>query len=341
MLWTEVVQPQSLTTVARETLDERERSKNILAQFLPNRVVDDISVSLSATNNGLVEVAEYRAYDAETPIGTMPGGKKISLELPPLGQKIPVSEYDQLRARGINAPASGKDLIGRATVTAARAVADRVEMLRGEILTTGKALISENQFNVEQDFGRDPRLTTTVGTKWDQYATATPIEDLQAQAEVYANLSGEAPGYLLVSPKVITSLIRCEEIRKMAGGVNGIPSMVTVDFLHSVLASFELPPLLRYDRKIRKGGALKRVIDEKIAIMLPAVDGEESPLGRTFWGTTLEAVDPAYGIAEEDRPGIVVGAYQEDDPKSTWVRANAIGMPVVGDANYTAAMTVL
>ena len=111
MLWTEVVQPQSLTTVARETLDERERSKNILAQFLPNRVVDDISVSLSATTNGLVEVAEYRAYDAETPIGAMPGGKKISLELPPLGQKIPVSEYDQLRARGINAPASGKDLI--------------------------------------------------------------------------------------------------------------------------------------------------------------------------------------------------------------------------------------
>ena len=117
--------------------------------------------------------------------------------------------------------------------------------------------------------------------------------------------------------------------------------MVTVDFLHSVLASFELPPLLRYDRKIRKGGVLKRVIDEKTAIMLPTVDGEESPLGRTFWGTTLEAVDPAYGIAEEDRPGIVVGAYQEDDPKSTWVRANAIGMPVVGDANYTAAMTVL
>jgi len=102
MLWTEVVQPQSLTTVARETLDERERSKNILAQFLPNRVVDDISVSLSATTNGLVEVAEYRAYDAETPIGAMPGGKKISLELPPLGQKIPVSEYDRLRARGIS-----------------------------------------------------------------------------------------------------------------------------------------------------------------------------------------------------------------------------------------------
>ena len=83
------MQPQSLTTVARETLDERERSKNILAQFLPNRVVDDISVSLSATTNGLVEVAEYRAYDAETPIGAMPGGKKISLELPPWARKSP------------------------------------------------------------------------------------------------------------------------------------------------------------------------------------------------------------------------------------------------------------
>ena len=341
MLWTEVVQPQSLTTVARETLDERERSKNILARFLPNRVVDDIYVQLYATNNGLVEAAEYRAYDAETPIGATPGGKKISLELPPLGQKIPVSEYDQLRARGANVPAAGKDLIGRSAVNAARAVADRVELLRGEILATGKALIVENQFSAEQDFGRDPRLTTTVGTKWSQYTIATPIEDLQAQVELYSNISGEAPGYLLVSPPVINNLIRCEEIRKMRGGVNGIPSMVTVAELQAILESFRLPPMLEYDRKVRKNGVLRRVIDEKVAILLPTVDGDESPLGYTFWGTTLEAVDPAYGIADEDRPGIVVGAYQEDDPKSTWVRANAISMPVLGDANYTAAMTVL
>ena len=98
MLWTEVVQPQSLTTVARETLDERERSKNILARFLPNRVVDDIYVQLYATNNGLVEAAEYRAYDAETPIGATPGGKKNLL-----GVAAPGPENPRQRIR----PASG------------------------------------------------------------------------------------------------------------------------------------------------------------------------------------------------------------------------------------------
>ena len=339
-LWTDLVTPMELTTVARVTVEERERDRVSLSQFLPNKFVDDIDIRMTTTENGLVETAEYRAYDAETPIGSRRGGKRVTLELPPLGQKIPVSEYDRLRSRSMNVPDSGKDLIGSAAVTVARATADRVEKLRGEVLVTGKAVIDENQFIAEQDFGRDSKLTSTAGVTWDQVDTANPIEDLQKLAEAYTDINGESPGYLVVSQKIITSLIRNLGICKMHSGQNP-PAIVTVDFLRATLESFDLPQLVKYDRKVRTNGVNVRVIDEKVALFLPMVEGEESPLGRTFWGTTLEASDdPRYEIAEDDRPGIVVGAYKEEDPQSTWVRANAIGMPVLGDANYSAALTV-
>jgi hypothetical protein len=44
-------------------------------------------------------VADFRAYDAEPGIGSLPGGKRVTIELPALGKQFPISEYNQLRTR--------------------------------------------------------------------------------------------------------------------------------------------------------------------------------------------------------------------------------------------------
>ncbi|CAB0972603.1 hypothetical protein FRC0482_01474 [Corynebacterium diphtheriae] len=338
-LWTDLVTPLELSEVARMTVEERERQRISLAAWLPNTTVDDLNVRLETAANGLVETAEFRAYDAETPIGAAPGGKRVTIELPALGQKLRVSEYDQLRMRSANSD-KFKQSVGERAKQVSAAVADRMELLRGEVLVSGKAVIKENQFIAEADFGRDSDLTITVANMWDKPDTATPLSDLQSAVEKYVAKNGVNPGKLVMSRKAVSTLLRVDEIRKAATG--NTPSMVTIDYVKTLFESFGLPEIEIYDRMVRQNGKSVRVIDEKVALILPPPASEvDNDLGKTFWGTTLEASDPRFGIAEDDRPGIVAGAYKDDDPMGVWVKAAAIGMPVLANANLAAALTVL
>jgi len=230
-----------------------------------------------------------------------------------------------------------KNSIGRAAVRTARSVADRMELMRGQVLATGKATINENQFIGESDFGRDADMTVTAATAWGTAGSATPMTDLLAWVEAYTDKNGEAPGTLVLSKRAHASLTRADEIRGMMTAPT-TPGMVSAQFVSDTFAAYGLPEILVYDRRVRVGGQSVRVLAEDTALLLPS---EGSALGATFWGTTLEATDPNYGVAEDDRPGIVVGALKDYDPMGVWVHASAIGMPVLADANLAMAATVL
>lgn len=63
-LWTDVIDPATLTGYARRSLEEIEQARGTLARWLPNRLVADIVVRFMAGQTGLVDEASYRAYDA-------------------------------------------------------------------------------------------------------------------------------------------------------------------------------------------------------------------------------------------------------------------------------------
>ena len=65
-IWNEVADPQELTVVARAAAEARENEAQFsLSQFLPNVYKQDKFLTLEVGENGLQDVAEYRAYDAE------------------------------------------------------------------------------------------------------------------------------------------------------------------------------------------------------------------------------------------------------------------------------------
>lgn len=334
-LWTDVADPQELTVVAREAARDREqRDEFNLAQFLPNEHTLSQSVTLEAGENGFVEAAEYRAYDAETPIGGRgEGSRRIMFELPPLGQKRRVSEYNQLMFLGEGGESAIRTAIGKAAVLRGQAVADRMELERGRVLVSGKAAINENGFIVDSDFGRDEDLTVTAGTKWGE-ASADPVQDILDWAEAYSDRNGETPAYIVASTKAIGALAKYNGFLPK----DSIRRRASFDEMNALLESEGLPQLVKYDRRVRVNGVAERVIPEGTLLFLPDAT---AGLGKTFWGTTLESLDPKYGIQVEDRPGIVAGAYQDEDPRAVWVKAAAIGMPALADANLAMAATVL
>ena len=126
--------------------------------------------------------------------------------------------------------------------------------------------------------------------------------------------------------------------------------MVNRDAVNQVLAAHDLPPVDLYERQAvfdkgdGQGVKQRRILSSNKVFILPAPvapSGGESRLGATFWGQTLEADEPEYGLEPSEQPGIVAGTWKTRDPIGIWVHANAIGLPVLANANLAMVATVL
>ena len=178
------------------------------------------------------------------------------------------------------------------------------------------------------DFGRREDFTKTAGTLWSA-AGADPIADLEAWRAEYVAENGEEPTDVIVSGRVFAALTKSDAVRGYFG--TAAPTVLTRDAVNSIITSYGLPALSVYDRQV----AGQRVIADNRVVVA------SRNAGATVWGTTVEADDPRYGLAGGDLPGLVVGAYKEDDPNVVWIRANAITLPVLANSNLTIAATVL
>lgn len=335
-LWTDVIEPATLTGYARLSLEEYERSRGTLARFLPNREVADVVVRFIAGQAGLVDEARYRAYDAEIELGKGEPKKRTVLELPAVGQDIPVTEYEQLRNRRAPDEAVEKSILAT-TRRVVAAVADRVEKLRGIVIGTGIATIPE--IGAADSFGRSVSHDVTAGTLWAA-SNVDRLAYLETLRQQYITTNGVEPGALLMSSRVFTALGAGDQFRVQL--VNGASRPANEADVRGIVEGAGLPPIIKYDRRTKSG----KVLDDSKLFLLPApvetTDWEATELGATFWGQTLTSTDERYGIEDSEQPGIVVGAYRgEKPPLIAEVIADAIAMPVLANADLSLAAKVL
>lgn len=341
-LWSDIIDPATLTGYARASLADYEASRGTLAQWLPNQTVSDVVVRFVTGSTGLVEEAKFRAYDAEPELGKNVGGKRVTLELPALGQNIPVSEYQQLRARNASDDAM-LATIQKNTNQVVRAVADRIERLRGVVLNTGKATIDQDNFKTDDDFGRPAGHTVTAGALWTA-STVDRLADLQAWVDVYTDTNGVAPGSIVLSTRAFRALASGDQFKTQL--LNGGSRPATDDDIRAIIAGAGLPPIYKFDRRVQSGGSSVKVLADDRLLLLPAPvatdDAEGTELGGTFWGQTLTSMDPSYGIEDAEQPGIVVGTYRnEKPPMIAEVISDAIALPVLANASLSFSAKVL
>lgn len=341
----DVITPATLTGYVRESLADYQLRQGMLSQWLPDRTVPDIVARFVAGQSGLMPAAQFMSYDTETPIGSTPGGQRVTIDLPKVGQKIRISEYDQLRMRSNGGELADQiaPAILRTANQVARAVADRIEIERGKALETAALSINENGFVQTGSWSRDAGMTVTAGVLWSTPATATPLLDFQTWSDAYLAQNGARPGSVVVSSKVFAALCRTAEFRNLAGNLSGAPTVVSRETAQQVLQAYGLPPIYVYDRQAKNAaGTTAKVLSDTKAFLLPAPTGtDESELGGTFWGTTLESGEPEYGIAPLDQPGIVAGVVKTKDPIAAWVQGNAIALPVLANSNLAMVATVV
>jgi hypothetical protein len=340
-LWTDIIDPATLTGYARASLSDYETRRGTLAQWLPNREVSDIVVRFVAGSSGLVDVADFRAFDAEPTIGKAPSGRRVTIELPALGQNIPVSEYNQLRQRGSSASDEAVlATIQKTTDIVARAVSDQIERLRGIVLSTGKATIAGF---MDDDFGRAAGHTTTAGASWAT-ASTDALGHLTAWYDTYLTANGEPPGAIVTSTRVVRLMGALTQFATQLS--NGASRPATLADVNATVQAAGLPPIYTYDRRVSVAGSSTKVLADDKLLLLPApVDTdawEDTQLGATFWGQTLTSTAADWQIADEDQPGLVAGVYRgEKPPMIAEVISDAVALPVLANADLSFAADVV
>lgn len=336
-LWTDIIDPATLTGYARRAQQEYEAAKGTLARWLPYQETSDIVARFVVGASGLVDEARYRAYDAEPEIGKGDSGKRVTIELPAVSQNIPVSEYQQLRMRNASDEAVRNQILNT-TRRVVWSICDRTERTRGVVLSTGKATVNQSNFGLNDDFGRAAGHTFTSAALWST-AGADRLSHMQTAYDLYVTANGVAPGAMVGSTRVFRALQSGTQFATQLGNGSSRPALASE--VNGVLEGAGLPPFYIYDRRTSAG----RVIADNVLLFLPEpVDPNtgESELGATIWGQTLTSTDPSYEIEPAEQPGLVVGVYRgEKPPMIAEVVGDAIALPVLANANLSVAMTVL
>lgn len=329
-LWN-IITPAAATRFSREVPVQQDM---ILNRFLPDQVVNSFKPRIRTVTRTL-SAAKFRAYNAENFIAKRPTTLTITdLELPPLGQKLPLLEREILEQALANNDPNG-DVIAavyddiESNVRATRA---RMELARGDLLADGKITITENGLvALEADFGLASSHKPTAGTLWSNTTDSTPLSDEEAWIQQMVADGGGRPTAAITSLAVVNLLRQNAEYRAAYWGGNaGEKPALNPDQVNQVRATYNLPPITIYDTQIDVDGTSTRVLPVNRFVLVS--DG----VGETQWGLTAQALDVSASGADpaftrRDAPGIFTAAYRQTEPAARWTSTYAVGLPLLVD----------
>lgn len=330
-LW-DVVTPSDLTRFSRRLITESPlQQQMILNQLLPDVINRSNKVRVRELTRTLT-AARFRVWNAANYIGKRPFTLSITeLELPPLGQKIEITESDVLR-RAIETPQDPEVLaiIYDDTTTNVRATLARMELARGDLLTDGVVTIDENGIRgLEADFDLDDSHLPTADIDWSD-PDALILDEEEAWIQQMVDDGSPGAEKAVASRRIVNFMRKNSQVKaSLNNNANASVPDLSVAQLNDVRVNHDLPPITIYDTKIDVDGSLVRPIpDTKFIILGPDA-------GETQWGLTAQALEAASGNSDPaftraDAPGIFTGAYKDSgESVSRFTSTHAVGLPVL------------
>lgn len=328
----DLVDPVELINYVRAYDNEVLRAENqdSLDDILPNETTEDLEFRVRKSARNLGDVALYRAWDTPAPMTGRAGVSYVRGAIAPLSRQIPLGEEEFLRVRalqrGNNDPIV--DQIYADSENMIRAVQDRVELARGDVINDGKMTLVENGLVLEANWGRDASMSVAAGTLWTTVATATPLSDLLAWVQAYRDQNGVDPGAIMMSKTRIANLALNAEMRDYSAANGTTPTRVNRATIDDIFANEGLPPIRLYDRWVRVDGTKTFVLPQnKVFLIPPAGDNP----GVTYYGPTAEAIKFAgQGIIDmTEAPGILALVTETEHPVQTFTVGTATALPVM------------
>ena len=319
-----------LTAVILAAREQRD-ARNTLSTYLPNTPVADIAYRLGRSQR-LDQTVPIRALDAPaTPI-VRPGVVDVRGDLPAITPIEFLTETDLTRAQrlaGISVDLAPS--VATAAKRVALAVDNTLELMRGQLLTTGAVGLTLEDGNVRQvDFQVPSAQKVTPATAWSA-GGADPFGDMVAWNQVFINALGSAPAVAICSTR--TTYLLANKLQAM------FPQQpIGTVSLNAYLVARGLPALVTNDRTLVTGynsdgsKITQRVWPENAMTFLPPSD---VPVGRTELGITQEAVQQVQNrvLTAAQAPGLTLQTLGEDNPVQRAVKGAVIGMPIMSDTD--------
>lgn len=332
--------------VTRETraAAEARLAEAAFTAFLPDSYEE---VDEFRFNNNTVTgtpAVEHRAYDTEAPFGQETQTFKFAGKIPPVSQKMRLSEANQKQLQGGNA---FKDAILEKAAINGVAIATGSLLARGQVLETGKFVATgTNKLKFTVDFERPASHTVVAPALWSA-ADTDVVGQLLAWQEVYRASNGVDAGAIVLSTAILNGLTKNANIIAEARPfiANGsLPVRVSPNEVRGVLATYGFSNIVvNDDEAVMADGTAKRVISGDKVLLLPGNGGsvQGSTLGKTQWGIPAEAFNATYGISGAERSGIFGANFHGNDPEGFYVLGSAVMLPVLTNAKATFAAKVL
>lgn len=249
-------------------------------------------------------------------------------ELAKYGIKDIVTEEELLQLHQPRSSAEASALVDKLVVKGAdlvKMIQDRVEVSKTQVLTTGKLTYNKNGVKVSVDYTKDMpenhKVTLTSTKTWDK-ADADIVGDLIKFVADFENNSGQSPETILISRKIQSQMMKNNVIITEATGSSSTGrNRVSQAELNDALQGYGLPPI---EVVTKTKVTVKDVYtgEDEVIELFPEnrLVMTASGVGKFLFGPTVE---------KDFQPGIVLDAYDNNEPIQSIMRSAAAGFPIV------------
>ena len=281
----------------------------------------------------LPEVAFVHALDAEAEIGSRPGFEKVMTEVLPVKRKINQSErLRQFIENGVPDDSALTDFVFGDINNLFEEVVARMNVMKGQFLSTGIVKIKENNVDMSIDYGVPAEAKIEL-SDWSK-SDADIMGDIQKMVAI-----AEDNGFVV--NKTLTSLKMINYMRSntaMQTAVLGAANnrLLTKQELANLLTQEYGITIDRCDEKFRyrkADGTLKtgRYFKEDVFTLYEAEPN--GSFGTGLWGPTPEENEYRQFIEQENRSFVTLSMWATPDPVAVWTKASGMFIPVAPKAN--------
>jgi hypothetical protein len=332
------LRPSVLSQYAVAVLEDRPVEEHILDRWFPSSMNPELEYELDLGSlRSYTNAMGFRAFDAEPGPVARYGFQSKTGKLPPLGGFLPMTEGEALALQRGSVPRRVIDEVYNDIDVLVRSLQNRMELERGKMLLTGSTALTGNLKTLSVDWGRKNAREATVGTLWS--SGGAPFTDERAIVRPMRDENRAAAVALAPSEVIDVMEVHGDYLDAYQGitGAATAPTLITLEQINMVRRQYDLPPIVRYDAKIQSvSGGLTKVIGDNSIVYLP-----DGPVGETQFGRPLSATEPEVQIVAEAGGPVVFVAKEKRIPIEYHTYLDAIGMPILGDADSTARLTVL
>lgn len=321
----DLLDPAELTASTRGELLAADEA-DLTAQLLPNEFAGGIQVEFTVNDRPADQVTPLRAWDGPSSrVGAQKGEERYAKTVPNSAvAEFGEEEYLLFANHAGDSETLLEHLAGKRRQVF-MPVLRRIRQLRSEALLTGRLAINENGVHQNVDFGRNPEFTAVSPASWTD-AEANPFEYIETLVEAYAEENKVEPEVAIIGRRALSAMTRNPNI--IAAFPQG--TQVTGDAVNGFLEAEGLPRLLVNRNR-------EALTPETLLFATPGADR----LGSTVWGPTKEVQTRDYGLEQAEYPGIAVGVYSQNDPAIELFHAVANYLPLLKNANFSLAATVV